>query len=137
MNAFSTFPSPMDVTFKITTAYFKQYSSPANSPSGLQQVHKTGPGALLNHTKPWWLSHIPVHPEREDAEKTLHQGDTSADRGREALSLGAWCLRERKVNQRPSLRATQAKELTLQGQNPSAKRSRGGGRLSSGHQDIH
>lgn len=45
-------------------------------------MHITGPGALLSDTKPQWLSRIPVHPEREDAEQPLHQGTTSAERGR-------------------------------------------------------
>lgn len=40
------------VTFKITNGYFKQPPFPDNRPSGLQQVHRTGPGALLSHTKP-------------------------------------------------------------------------------------
>lgn len=58
-----------------------------------------GPGAMLSH-KTLLLPRIPVHPEREDAEKTVHQGDTSAGWGRGPFIV-SMCLRERKVSQRP------------------------------------
>lgn len=122
-------PLPVTITFKITRGYFKQPPS-AFLLTDLQALAGAQNWSRCNvkSHKTLLLSRIPVHPERGGAEKTLHQGDTSAEWGwRGGPFIVSMCLRERKVSQRPfhcsgkAAWGTQAKALTLQGDLPPEK----------------
>lgn len=110
-------------------------------------MHTTGPGALLSHTKPSWLSRIPVHIEREDAEKTLHQGDTSAEWGKGPFIVSTVSGGEKGQPEAiptcsgKAAWGTQAKELTLQGGKASGLGAKWGGQhplaTSSHYSTLH
>ena len=96
----------VDVTFKIANGSFKkQPPSPDNRTFGaVAGAQNWARCVVKSHKTRVALSRISVHPQREDAEKALHQEDTSAKwgRGRFIVSMVS---EGRKVSQRPSQRA--------------------------------